>query len=614
MTAPSSMARRCAIYTRKSSAAPFGQSITSLETQRTICTAYITSQGHKAWTPVEHLYDDDAQSGSTLDRPALRRLLQDVEAGFVDVVLVYKMDRITRSLTDFIRLMDFFERHGVAFVSITQNFDSSDSLGRLVRNVLLVFAEFEREISRDRVRDKRLYVKRTGRWTAGRAPMGYVLEKGKLVVDDDEADTVRRIFELYLDVQRPQKIPAILEVEGRRSAVRHMINGRVRGGGVPTAGAIYKILENPVYVGDIGRGDQRVRGIHKAIIDWSVWEQAQALLDRRRNGRNAAPEHSLQGLIRDAYGRAMYPVRAYNTRGYISSSVKADRPRTQRLKIKADAIEGVVTSAIRNLLEDRAKLRPVLLGGGAASAELDVLSRAGAAAARRLAALPVDEAKRTHNLLIMRVEAAFDCVRVILNLRTLTAYLRWNGIGVFRLHDLNLELVERHHLLEIPVHIYTRRHASWLALDLNAGPGRPDPDLLALLADASSAQRRMLGRRKQTVGRIATDWGRTPHHFFNLIRLNYLAPDIKLAIIDGRHPPTLTRQALLKAAVPLDWTQQRALFGFAAVAYGQDHVPATGNDHETPAPARRRSSQILGESANLEQREIVVSDPSDKAF
>jgi site-specific DNA recombinase len=218
-------ARRCAIYTRKSAEPPAGQEISSLESQRTICTAYICSQQHKGWTPIAKQYDDAGRSGANLDRPALQALMSDIDAGLVAIVIVYKLDRITRTLLDFVRLMDFFERYGVAFVAITQNFDTSDSMGRLIRNVLLTFAQFEREIASDRMRDKKMVMSQRGLWTGGTPPLGYDLRKGKLVINPREAETVRCIFETYVESQRISAVHKRLLAEGRQRKLRTSQSG-----------------------------------------------------------------------------------------------------------------------------------------------------------------------------------------------------------------------------------------------------------------------------------------------------------------------------------------------------------------------------------------------------
>jgi DNA invertase Pin-like site-specific DNA recombinase len=199
---PAGTSPRCAIYTRKSFQPPLGQEITSLESQRAICSSYILSQQHKGWIELTKHYEDSGRSGASLDRPALRELMSDIENGLIEIVVVYKLDRISRTLLDFVRLMDFFERYGVVFVAITQNFDTSDSMGRLVRNVLLTFAQFEREIASDRMRDKRMVMKQNGLWTGGDAPLGYDLRRGRLFPNDLEAPAVRCIFETYVATKR----------------------------------------------------------------------------------------------------------------------------------------------------------------------------------------------------------------------------------------------------------------------------------------------------------------------------------------------------------------------------------------------------------------------------
>lgn len=262
---------RCAIYARKSAQAPLGQELTSLQTQRAIGSSYIASQQHKGWREVPRLYDDDGRSGSNLERPGLQALLDDIELGLIDVVLVYKLDRITRTLLDFVRLIDLFDRYGVVFVAITQNFDTSDSMGRLIRNVLLTFAQFEREIASDRMRDKKMVMKQRGLWTGGDAPIGYDLRRGKLVVNSDEEPAVRLIFETYAVKKRLAAVHAALEEKGFRRKVWKSQGGATKGGRPIALSTLHHVLANPVYIGEVTHCGQAYPGIHEPIIERGLW-------------------------------------------------------------------------------------------------------------------------------------------------------------------------------------------------------------------------------------------------------------------------------------------------------------------------------------------------------
>src|ERR1700675_2919829 len=242
---------RCAIYTRKSSEEGLEQAFNSLDAQREACAAFVLSQKHEGWTVLPVLYDDGGFSGGTMDRPALQRLLDDIRAGQVDVVVVYKIDRLTRSLFDFAKIVEAFDARGVSFVSITQQFNTTTSMGRLTLNVLLSFAQFEREVAGERIRDKIAASKKKGMWMGGLPSLGYDVENRKLVVNDDEARTVIHIFRRYVELKSGRALKEELEHAGIRSKQRIFADGTKVGGQKPSRGALYLMLQNRIYRGDI---------------------------------------------------------------------------------------------------------------------------------------------------------------------------------------------------------------------------------------------------------------------------------------------------------------------------------------------------------------------------
>ncbi len=249
-----SMARarvRCAVYTRKSSEEGLEQEFNSLDAQREACEAYITSQKHEGWTALATLYDDGAYSGGTMDRPALQRLLDDVRAGKIDVVVVYKVDRLTRSLADFAKIVEVFDAQGVSFVSVTQAFNTTSSMGRLTLNVLLSFAQFEREVTGERIRDKIAASKKKGMWMGGQPSLGYDVKDRKLVVNEAEAATVRSIFRRYLELGTVRALRDDLAVAGVVSKRRTAADGSPYGGQKFSRGALYLMLKNRIYRGEI---------------------------------------------------------------------------------------------------------------------------------------------------------------------------------------------------------------------------------------------------------------------------------------------------------------------------------------------------------------------------
>ena len=273
---------RCAIYTRKSSDEGLDQSFNSLDAQREACAAYVASQKQEGWVLLKEYYDDGGISGGTLERPAVQRLLADIDAGKVDRVIVYKVDRLTRSLTDFAKLVDRFDEAGASFVSVTQSFNTATSMGRLTLNVLLSFAQFEREVTAERIRDKIAASKKKGMWMGGLTPLGYDSKDRTLVINDAEAKTVRTVFDLYLRLGNVRLLKEEVDRLGLRTKHRPQANGMARGGAVFSRGRIYHLLSNPVYIGKIRHKDVSYEGRHEPIIDPEVWEATQAQLAAQR--------------------------------------------------------------------------------------------------------------------------------------------------------------------------------------------------------------------------------------------------------------------------------------------------------------------------------------------
>lgn len=555
---------RCAIYTRKSFQPPIAQEITSLESQRSICSSYITSQQHRNWVELERHYDDAGKSGATLDRPALATLLDDIEQGGVDVVLVYKMDRITRTLLDFVRLLDLFERFGVELVAITQNFDTGDSMGRLIRNILLTFAQFEREIASDRMRDKKMVMKQRGRWTGGGPPIGYSLRRGKLVVNGDEAAGVRCIYETYLATGSLSETCRRLTALGfQRSAVRRK-TGEMKKAAPIGLTSLYHILKNPAYIGDVTYRGTRFKGIHEPILDFGLWEKVQALLASRKPYAPLVNQHMLTGIIFDVYGRRLNAHRhASKLRYYMSAKTKWSIDRNiKAVRVRADDIERQVLAAMVQLLRDRPSLRVHLLRAGFAASQADRLAGLGSSAAVRLGRFSFSALRAVIRQLIDRVEIAHDCIRLLVRLRVVAQFIEWDGIATFRVDDLELTRQHEVHLLEIPAAISTCRSKPYIPIGPRPGDCQASPALVRLIGEAKEAQQLVYAHRDLALVDISRLSRFRPATFGRLVRLNYLAPDIVAAILDGTQPDGLTRDNLLRVDLPTDWRLQRILLGF----------------------------------------------------
>src|SRR5947207_7207405 len=360
MNARSTKVVRCAIYTRVSTDQGLEQDFNSLDAQYDASQAYIRSQAHAGWSLLRAKYDDGGFSGGNTDRPALQRLLEDVQAGRVDVIVVYKVDRLTRSLADFAKLVELFDRHHVSFVSVTQQFNTTTSMGRLTLNVLLSFAQFEREVTSERIRDKIAASKRKGLWVGGMAPLGYDTKDRKISINEAEADRVRTIFRSYLRLGSLSLLLADLRKQGIVTKVRTIKSGTEVGGIPFTRGPLAHLLRNRFYIGEVIFKGEVLAGEQPAIVDRDLFEAVQAKLSEQLNNHKTArmkSEALLAGRIFDDRGNRMTPShvrkRGIKYRYYLSSALlqgQPDRAGAVR-RIPAAEIEALVVGAVRERLK-----------------------------------------------------------------------------------------------------------------------------------------------------------------------------------------------------------------------------------------------------------------------
>ncbi|OJW61549.1 MAG: hypothetical protein BGO57_12665 [Sphingomonadales bacterium 63-6] len=565
--------RRCAIYTRKSTNHLLDQDMNSLVTQREICSAYVASQRYRGWVEVDQRYDDGGQSGSGLDRPALARLMRDIEEGCVDVVVVYKIDRLTRSLIDFVRLVDIFDRRGIALVSISQAFDTSDSMGRMILNILLTFSQFERELIAERVRDSVRTRKRHGMIHGGLPPFGYDYEDGGLRIVEEEAEIVRFIFAEFLRTRRYTSVMTAVRKAGLRSSIKQTRQGGTRGGTLINGGTVHGILRNPIYVGEIRGHGRTWPGRHRPIISAETWEAARALSAERAkrppHGKETA--HFLAGLLWDDLGRHMLlDVDWHRGKPYYcyasSNATWSQREYRRAYRSNADRLEQLVIASVSGFLCDRRRLRQALKTLGLYGQELDLLATKGARAAAHIECSPASKMESLFAALTDRIEIGEEHLTIGFRSIELQRFLEWDGNGSFHARPGDWPCSSARYELEIaacaisaerwPVINVTPRDPALQAL--------PDRRLNALLRKARDAQRMLESGRDETLDQLARQLGCRPGHFSRLVRLNYLAPDIVAAIIDGTQPASLDSTTLLKANLPLDWGLQRRLLGFAA--------------------------------------------------
>ncbi|WP_156680880.1 recombinase family protein [Sphingomonas profundi] len=531
---------RCAIYTRKSSEEGLEQEFNSLDAQREACAAYVTSQRHEGWTLLPAVYDDGGFSGGNMERPALRRLLADVESGRVDVIVVYKVDRLTRALSDFAKIVEVLDARGASFVSVTQAFNTTTSMGRLTLNVLLSFAQFEREVTGERIRDKIAASKKKGMWMGGPVPLGYDVVARKLIVDEPEAVTVRLIFERYTILQSLNALAADLKPRGIVSKRRTMRDGRVTGGTPYSAGALGYLLRNVLYSGRIPHGDRVYDGEHEAIVPHDLWDAAQALL-AGNVPRPHTGERSLLGhILRDEHGTPMATEHANKAgrryRYYVSRPPEGSGERARR--IPAGDLDAIVSGSMLRFLQDPDRVAAEL-GTGRASALL----------VERCAEI-AGQSEQPHGLralleqLDVRAALTTDSITIRLDRHRLARAVRLDSVGP----DATITL---HH----PVALKRRGHELRLIHAVpDARPARRDDRLIQLLASGRSAYEQLNTGEDDTI---------TRRHLTRLARLRFLAPDIITTILEGRHPVELTSRALLRVAeLPIAWDEQRVALGF----------------------------------------------------
>lgn len=549
---------RCAIYTRKSTEEGLDKAFNSLDAQREACEAYVTSQKAEGWVLVPGAYDDGGFSGGTMDRPALARLLGDVRDGKVDVIVVYKVDRLTRALSDFARIVDVLDAAGASFVSVTQAFNTTTSMGRLTLNVLLSFAQFEREVIAERVRDKVAQSKARGIWMGGNLPLGYDVYDRKLLANPAEAATVVHIYRSYLDQPSVRALKGALDTQCVRTKVQHGKTGP-RGGVLFSRGALYWMLSNPIYIGKLRHKDKLHDGQHDGIVPLDLWNAVQAKLKasatERGNATTCNGSALLTSMIRDAAGRPMSPSFAVKDRRryhYYVSSISKDIDRGVKgtsaapiVRVPARRIEEAVREALRSLLMDQLQLAELFDDGDTTTTRRRLTTAA--ELARHLGPHAKDGAHSLLARLNFSLTVHGDRVEASVARSALLAALDHN-VATAADEDQRIALI-------VDTNLTHRKRGARLII---AGPAptkkAPDPKLIALVTKAHQARTALFAHAAPRGNR----------HIERLARLAYLAPDITSAILDGTQPPTLTSRNLLKLpSLPFGWPEQRQMLGFA---------------------------------------------------
>jgi DNA invertase Pin-like site-specific DNA recombinase len=548
------------------------QAFNSLEAEREACAAYIKSQAGEGWRPVKAHYDDGGISGGTMERPALQQLLADIEAGRVNVVVVYKVDRLTRSLSDFAKIVKIFDEGGVSFVSITQQFNTTTSMGRLTLNMLLSFAQFEREVTGERIRDKIGASKRKGMWMGGVVPLGFDAVERKLVINKAEAETVRTLFRLYLKLGNVRRVQREADRLGLRTKARKPNNGRRPGGAPFTRGHIYKLLANPIYVGDIVHKGERFGGEHEAIIDHEVWDAAQQQLRcnavTRRHGTNTKTRALLAGLLVDANGHKMVPTHANKAgrryRYYISKPVKETSADTDAgWRLPAPAIEDIVITEICRLLCDRSRLIEALCLTRTPPDHLGaILSRFSSLGDRLCAAGPADQQDLLREVID---QVVVRHVSICISIRSKTLRMVIGADESDKGQECRTKQNENDVTLELPVRFKRRGVEMKLILTNEQEPKpKPDPILIKAVAEGHGWFEELRSATIPSVGDLAERHGIDQGDVSRRLPLAFLAPDIVEAILEGRQPIELTAARMMRIRdLPLSWAKQRQRLGFA---------------------------------------------------
>mgnify|MGYP000184974893 CR=1 FL=1 len=559
---------RCAIYTRKSSEEGLEQEFNSLDAQRDACEAYIRSQKSAGWVALPDMYDDGGISGGTMERPALLRLLADIGAGRVDTVVVYKVDRLTRSLSDFAKIVDAFDAKGVSFVSVTQQFNTTTSMGRLTLNMLLSFAQFEREVTGERIRDKIAASKQKGLWMGGLPPLGYDIIDRKLVINAPEAERVRYIFGRYADVKSVRALKADLDQASIVSKVRI---GQ-RAGGVPLArGALYLMLQNRIYRGEIVHKDNAYPGQHEPIIDEALWNEVQAALAENRVERTtrskAIAPSLLTGLVYDDSGERMSPTHA-NKKGtryryYVSQSlIKRGRPQASEAacRVPAAELEALVEDRICALLKDESAVSNAAATTTVASRRAMIENAA--ELAQRWPTLPASDKRAILHAVVERVDIRPEAVDISVRPAVLPDVVK-SDLDIRRLPEKPGRPVQ---VLSVSARLRRTGLETKLLIQGSLGaepPRRSDRSLLRLIAMARRFNELVTTGAGLTVTELATQAGVSRSYFSRVLKLSFLAPEITKAILQGRHPTELSAIKLMGAGkFETAWPEQRRQLGF----------------------------------------------------
>jgi DNA invertase Pin-like site-specific DNA recombinase len=552
---------KCAIYTRKSSEEGLEQDFNSLHAQRESCEAYIKSQKHEGWVALPVLYDDGGYSGGSIERPALKKLLTDIQSRAVDVVVVYKVDRLTRSLADFAKIVEIFDAAGVSFVSVTQQFNTTTSMGRLTLNVLLSFAQFEREVTGERIRDKIAASKQKGMWMGGWVPIGYDRKDRTLTINEDEAKTVRTIFELFLKLKNVREVQIELARLKLTTKPYPISTGRILGGLPFSRGHIYRILSNPLYIGEIAHKDIRHAGQHPRIIDQDIWDAVSALIgsNRREHRARSKAGHAnlLAGLIYDEGGRRL--VSSHTTKNgkrylyYITSDGSGRKPAPAaqaKSRLPAADVDEFVVSAIRTFLTDNTGLAKLLRAAHVRSGKLAEALKKAEATGRQLEAMPFRSRLELVTCLVARIDVLQASLRITFRIAGVVRYLSGSE---------NLDYPQENDtvFVDFPVPTILQNGAVKLVVTQPSQKSE-DASLIAAIARGTCWFEELTSGKASSISGIASRENVTDSYVSRLLNLALLSPTIVHQVLDGGPAAVkLARHEMTGQRLSALWSEQR---------------------------------------------------------
>ncbi len=539
MTANKAAIRWCAVYTRKSSEEGLEQQFNSLHAQREAAEAYIKSQRHEGWRLLAEKYDDGGYSGGNLERPALKRLVADIRAGKVQTVVVYKVDRLTRSLSDFAKLIELFEARGVTFVSVTQQFNTTTSMGRLMLNVLLSFAQFEREVTGERIRDKIAAAKKKGLWMGGTPPIGYELKGKKLLVNKTQAQVVRHIFRRYAALKSVAKLCRELKAQSYRTKPFTSSAGRSYGGKPFTRGHLYRILQNRVYRGEVNHKDATHRGEHAAVVERRLWDEVQQVLATNRRAAASGSRHAsaslFKGLVFDDAGNRMSPAHANKAgrryRYYLSQALLQQRKEDAGSlpRVPAEDFEQLVSGRIAEVLGADARMKAGLCKLGWNNDQ---------------------DRRQLLRIIIQRIEVAKGVIQVQLDPAAALADKAEGLRPEPRTIEIAYDLVKG----AGGVQIVPGKESANISR-------RPNPALIKGVVRGYQWRSQLLDGEVGSVAELARKAGVNSRYVVRTVRMGFLAPDIIEAILEGRQTAAVTFE-IFRKPIPLEWSEQRLMLGF----------------------------------------------------